>query len=459
MPQAYPGAYGGGIIDFSPLRQIGEDIGGLIKGRREQNDLTSALEKSKNPDGTYDYNKAYGLVLSAGNIPAANSIARIAEAEGLSQYRERSLQLREEDSESPDMKLWREWNAANQGQAGSEPMRASPPQPSGVPGMSLQNAPAFIQDKFMSIDKKKRLESSGKAEGERDAQKATLTEIAPGFQKMIDQLVVNAQEADNETFQHALGPLQGAAEPETWQGAVTNFIPQTWGALENYYAQGKKEGFIGGEGANLHIKEPGELPGGYTSTLRSKINSTSASLINVLQRALRVPGIGAQSDKELQQIVNQVGELNKSRDKADFYERLSNVVSNFNNLGIPVEMPTAEELAGVKPSNAAVQNYTQPPQTQDAGTAPYDAAQEAPPPANRASATAIGGEPAIVGPGAAPPMVKTSDKNKLKFNFNKYRNDPAALGEMKRQFNAKYDPDGRYGLFDALLSEISSGGR
>jgi hypothetical protein len=459
MPQAYPGAYGGGIIDFSPLKEIGEDIGGLIKSRRNQDAVSAALEQSKTSDGTYDWNKAAGLLLSAGDLKSAAVVSNMAEAENLSQYRMQNMEMKKADSESPEIKLWREWNAANQGGAGSEPMRASPPQPSGTPGVSFQNAPAFITDKFAPLAEKKRLEASGKAEGERDAQKTTLTEIAPGFQKMIDQLVVNAQEADDETFKHALGPLQGAAEPETWQGAVTNFIPQTWGALENYYAQGKKEGFIGGEGANLHIKEPGELPGGYTSTLRSKINATSASLINVLQRALRVPGIGAQSDKELQQIVNQVGELNKSRDKADFYDRLSNVVSNFNNLGIPVEMPTAEELAGVKPTSAAVQNYTQPRQQEEAGAVPYDAAQEAPPPANRASATAIGGEPAIVGPGAAPPMVKTSDKNKLKFNFNKYRNDPAALGEMKRQFDAKYDPDGRYGLFDALLSEISSGGR
>jgi hypothetical protein len=289
----------------------------------------------------------------------------------------------------PEQKAWEWWQSVEDGGSSAEPMRASEPQPSGVPGVNWQNKPAFITDKFAPIGEKKRLEEVGKGQGEREARNALLAEAGTGVQGLIDQLVVNTKEADNDTFENALGPWQGAGEAETLTGAVTQFFPQTAGAIGNYLEKGSKEGFVDWKTGN--IKTPGELSGGYTSTLRSKINSTSSSIIGVLQRALRVPGIGAQSDAELRQLIQQVGELNKSRDKADFYDRLSNVVSNFNNLGLPVKMPTAEELAGVKPTSAAVPDYSQPASQQEAGPIPYDAAQEAPPQATQGSAGGIPG--------------------------------------------------------------------
>jgi hypothetical protein len=452
----YQAAYGGPNLDFSGIASLGNSIGGAIEKRIDDNAVKSALADATGPDGAVDYNKAFGNLLAAGRTKEAQVIANYAESQAMGQYRQDMLTATQDkaNAESPDIKLWREWNAINGGGAGAEPMRASPPQPSGVPGVSLQNAPAFIQNKLMPLNEQKRIEAEGTKQGERNAQKATMSEVGPGMQKLIDQLIVNAQEADSGTFENALGPLQGAGEAETLTGAAAQFFPQTAGAIANYFDKGKKEGFVDWKTGN--IKGPGDLSGGYTTTLRSKINATSASLISVLQRALRVPGIGAQSDYELRQIVNQVGELNKSRTKEDFYDRLSNVVANFQNLGIPVEMPTSDELAGVKPTSAVVQNYTQPSQQEEAGAVPYDAAEEAPPP-TRASATTIGGKRAMVGPGAAPPMVRPADMNRLKLHFNKYRNDPAALGELKRQFNSKYDPDGSYGLFDALLSEIGGG--
>jgi hypothetical protein len=457
----YPAAYGGGRLDFSGIESLADSIGGAITTRMDKNAVQNALAQATSPDGAVDYNKAFGNLLAAGRTKEAQVIANYAESQAMGQYRQDMLAATADkaNAESPDIKLWREWNAINGSPASPvapEPMRASPPQPSGVPGVSLQNAPAFIQDKLMPVGERKQLEAEGTKQGERNAQKATMSEVGPGMQKLIDQLIVNAQEADAGTFENALGPLQGAGEAETLTGAAAQFFPQTAGSIANYFDKGMKEGFVDWKTGN--IKAPGDLSGGYTTTLRSKINATSASLISVLQRALRVPGIGAQSDYELRQIVNQVGELNKSRTKEDFYDRLSNVVSNFKSLGIPVEMPTQEALAGVKPTSSAVQNYTQPAPAQEAGAVPYDAAAEAPPQSPpRASATTIGGEPAIVGPGAAPPMVRPADMNRLKLHFNKYRNDPAALGELKRQFDAKYDPDGSYKLFDALLSEISGG--
>jgi hypothetical protein len=376
-----PTSYNAKPLDFSALADLPDNFWkGQEVGR--ENELRSWIKA--NPDAPID--EVARHLMAADPVRGAQLLQSINNQEALNNSRIAG--------QVPDeIKLWDYWRKnGGGGGSGMEPMRASEPQPSGVPGMSFQNEPGFITDKFAPVGEKKRLEEVGKGQGERDAKRAMLEQdVAPGMQEIINTLVVNAKEADDETFKHALGPLQGAGEAETWQGALGNFLPQTWGGLENYYQQGKKAGFIGGEGMNLHIKEPGELPGGFTSTVRSKINSTQASLVSVLQRALRVPGIGAQSDAELRQIVNQVGELNKSRDKEDFYDRLSNVVSNLSNLGIPIKMPTVDEIAGTKPTSAAVQDYSQP--TQAAAAPAYDAAEEAPPQAAQGSATGAMGIP------------------------------------------------------------------
>jgi hypothetical protein len=439
----YPDAYGGGQLDFSGITQAAQGIAGGLTDMWDKQSLQRAVAASGG-----DYNKLYQDLLAAGHVKEANSVAQMLESQEMAKYRSRMVEATEgkANQESPEMKLWREWNAQSGGAASPEPMRASPPQPSGVPGVSLQNAPAFIQEKLMPIQQQKSLEAAGKGQGDRDSQQAGLQQVAPGLQKIIDQLVVNAKEADDGTFQNALGPLQGATEPETWQGAVGNFFPQTAGAVVNYLDKGMKEGFVDWKTGN--IKGPGELSGGYTSTLRSKINATSASLINVLQRALRVPGIGAQSDYELRQIVNQVGELNKSRDKSDFYDRLSNVVSNFNNLGIPVQMPTLEELAGAKPTSAAVQDYTQPPQQQEAGAVPYDAAEEAPP-AVQGSAVDTGN--GIPGRGT-PPLPATGDKNKLIYLM--HNAPPEVVKQKMEEFDKLYNWPG---LASIILGQSRAG--
>jgi hypothetical protein len=439
----YPAAYGGPNLDFSGITQAAGGIAGGLSNMWQNQAVSSAIDGAKKPDGTFDFEKAIMNLNRVGATKEANVLANYAESQEMAKYRNATLTS---NSEPDEVKLLRWWQQNGGGGSGPEPMRASEPQPSGVPGMSLQNAPAFIQDKLMPAGEKKRVEAEGTKQGERNAQKATLSEVAPGMQKLINQLVVNAKEADDGTFQNALGPLQGAAEAETWQGALGQFFPQTAGSVVNYLDKGRKEGFVDWKTGN--VKGPGELSGGYTHTLRSKINATSAALISVLQRAQRVPGIGAQSDYELRQIVNQVGELNKSRTKEDFYDRLSNVVSNFNNLGIPVEMPTADEIAGAKPTDAAVQNYAQPQQQEEAGAVPYDAAEEAPP-AVRGSAVDTGS--GIPGRGA-PPLPATGDKNKLIYLMN---NAPPEIVKQKmEEFDKLYNWPG---LASIVLGQSRAG--
>jgi hypothetical protein len=372
-----PGNFNPAQIDYSWIGDIGDSVAGGLSQRWQNQAVDRAIGSAKNPDGSFDYSKAVVNLARIGATKEANALSAYAQSQAMMEYRGGMLGVAQEkaNEESPDMQLWRAWQESQGGAA--EPMRASEPQPSGTPGVSFQNAPAFITEKLAPVAEKKRLETEGAKQGERNAQTATMEQVGPGMQKIIDQLVVDAQTADDDTFKNALGPWQGAGEAETLTGAATQFFPQTLGSVANYFDKGSKEGFVDWKTGN--VKTPGELSGGYTSTVRSKINATQSTLISVLQRALRVPGIGAQSDAELRQIVNQVGELNKSRDKTDFYDRLSNVVTNLRNLGIPIEMPAAEELGGIKPTSAAAQNYTQPPQLEEAGAVPYDAAEEAPP--------------------------------------------------------------------------------
>lgn len=220
--------------------------------------------------------------------------------------------------------------------------------PSGVPGVNiaqnLDNAPKTVQEKLGTTQQNRAWEERGKAEGTRQGMQDSLTAAAPGLQGIVESLVSIAREADPDTFENALGPLQGGMDAETLSGAIGQHTVQTAGALANYFDQGMKDGFV--DWGTGNIKHPKELGGGFTSTLRAKVNSTSASLINMMQRLLRVPGIGQQSDYELRQIIAQAGELNKSRTKEDYHDRLTTILTNLKSLGFPIEVPSLDQVTG-----------------------------------------------------------------------------------------------------------------
>jgi hypothetical protein len=213
-----------------------------------------------------------------------------------------------------------------------------PPDPNAGGRPSLETAPKKVQDILGSTADQKRWEEEGKGAGQRNSFRTAIKEAAPQVNELVKGLVEQVATADNDTFENALGPWQGAGEAETLTGAIGQFFPQTAGSINNWWEQGQKVG-----GTEL---DPTKQPGGYTQTLRSKINATSATLVGAMQRLLRIPGIGAQSDYELRQIIAQAGDLNKSRTKADFQDKLSNVLSNLKALGFPVEIPSLDQVTG-----------------------------------------------------------------------------------------------------------------
>jgi hypothetical protein len=72
-----------------------------------------------------------------------------------------------------------------------------------------------------------------------------------------------------------------------------------------------------------------------------------------MQRLLRVPGIGAQSDYELRQIIAQAGELSKARTKEDFQDRLQTVLGNLKAIGIPLNIPGVAAVTGGETAKSA----------------------------------------------------------------------------------------------------------
>jgi hypothetical protein len=349
----------GFMPDFGQLMQIGANFGQGYQNRRVANAMAGF-------DGNYE--EAANKLMQMGRIDEA---VKLYSAAALGDYRTvMGAAATQKTEPSVKEQLLRQY-MPQQG-----PSYLSPPdtesaadaaeeaEASGVPGTSytrpsLDGAPAMVQKELMSIEGQAAAKAKGKGSGDRESFRTGLKEAAPAVNELISGLVSQVREADEGTFANALGPLQGVAPPEDWRGTITSGIPQTLGSIANYFEKGAEEGFTTGEGADWRLKEPGELGGGFTDTLRTQVQSTQASLIGVMQRLLRIPGIGAQSDYELRQIIAQAGELSKARTKADFKDRLSTVLTNLKSIGIPLDLPSLDQVAGPS-NNKTADRYTNP---------------------------------------------------------------------------------------------------
>jgi hypothetical protein len=330
---------------IAELMAIGQNFGGAYQRHRMGNALS----------GPGSMDEKVQTLLGMGRVDEAT---KLMAAQGLADYRQGQLGIAAQKAEPS----WEEKLIAPYlpGAGSVEPFRLGPdeaeeaeangvvppPNPNAGGRPSLENAPSKVQDILGTTQQKAKWKQEGEGEGNRASFDAALSEAAPKVDALIDGLVTQVREADEGTFSHALGPTQGVAPTDDWRGTLTSGLPQTLGSVANYLEKGAAEGFLTGEGLDLRFKEPGELGGGFTDTLRSKVLSTQASLIGVLQRLLRVPGIGAQSDYELRQIIAQAGELSKARTKADFQDRLQNVLTNMKAQGIPISIPSLDQVTG-----------------------------------------------------------------------------------------------------------------
>jgi hypothetical protein len=402
--------------DFTDvLSKIGSDVGGGLRQRQ----INSALA-----DFNGDYNAAANKLMQMGMVDEA---VKLYGASALGDYRAGMLDVANQKAQpSFEERLLAPYLQPGAGSV--EPFRLGPdeaeaaeasgavppPDPNAGGRPSLETAPKKVQDILGSTADQKRWEEEGKGAGQRNSFRTAIKEAAPQVNELVKGLVEQVATADNDTFENALGPWQGAGEAETLTGAIGQFFPQTAGSINNWWEQGQKVG-----GTEL---DPTKQPGGYTQTLRSKINATSATLVGAMQRLLRIPGIGAQSDYELRQIIAQAGDLNKSRTKADFQDKLSNVLSNLKALGFPVEIPSLEQVTGAPGGKDFADRFPQ----DDGGHVVRPVPTETIP----APQIQQGGMTGIIGEGAdarryepAPPKAPTKAVNALKAAYNnpKYR--------------------------------------
>jgi hypothetical protein len=340
-------AYNPTPINWAQLNSIGANIGQGMQNRR--------LRGAIGPNGEIDFKALW----EADPITALKYKMAQDEANALAGYREG--QLANAAAPSLDERIYEDYQKAQ------TPSYISPPEdtteaavaaeeaeansPTGVPGTSYTrpsgfsdpNAPKAVQDKLGSTRFLEREKQLGQGEGDSEAFRARLTQEGPALDEVVSQLTDLTRNADEGTFRNALGAWQGTPDPDDWRESLTSGAAQTFGGIANYLEKGAEHGFIkpGGD-----IKQPSELPGGFTTTLRSQVLATQASIVNVMQRLLRVPGIGAQSDAELKQIILQSGELSKAETKEEFHTRLAGLMGRLKALGFNVKIPSLERVAG-----------------------------------------------------------------------------------------------------------------
>jgi hypothetical protein len=335
----YSQGYGPPILDWSGMSNIvqqfqqGREYGRTGAMRREM----SALDPS---DPGY-MQKATAVLQKYHPEEALKYRTQLESANALAGHRAETLK-------PPEQRLLEWWQTQGGGEAQAEPMRVGPA------GSNLENAPAFIQDKFMSARDKARQEAEGKTAADQTASAAMAQRISQKVQGTLDQFVANVEGAENDTFENALGPWQGVPDAETWQGAVGQLLPQTAGAVANWASKVRKSAPAG----SLDRDWMGEK-GQTTGEMRATVHGTTATLVNLLKPYLRVKGEGAQSDRELLVIQQQLGDLAKSKTKPEFYRRLQVVTANMRGLGLDVNL----RLPGQQPAAAPMDMATDPPPT------------------------------------------------------------------------------------------------
>lgn len=336
------------IVDFvGPLRAIGTDLGNMARERQ----LRSAFAGF---NGNYDEaaNKLMqmGLVDEATRLFTAGQLAKYREVQGNVALDKAQPSLEDRIAEkflfpdsvpaqpsylgpSPDIDAAVE-AADSEASSPTDVPGTATVRPSGV---DWSSAPGFVVDKYAPTAVKKKLEQEGQGAGNRASARQALIEAAPAIQSLIDRQYATAAGADQDTLQNALGPWQGVPEAKNWSESIA----QTFGGINNYFDQVRKN-TVNQFGPEGNVSEFLSSPGGAannTSNLRSKINSTQSTLINQLRRVQRIVGEGSQSDRELEQIVIQAGDLTKAKNLEDFNDRLTSIAANLRAMGIPVQMP------------------------------------------------------------------------------------------------------------------------
>jgi hypothetical protein len=358
-----------------PFHQMLSGLGNTVAGSIRQNRLKNSLS-----DFQGDYTKAAEELMRMGYVDEATKLYTSGE---LAKYRDIQGQVALGNSQPSveDQILQQYLQQQNQ-----QPSYLGPPElnsadareeaeaagmaPSPVPGINiaqnLDNAPSIVQDQLGTTQQKAKWKQLGEGEGNRESSARAMRDLGPSVQSIINQALSDAATTDPNTFANALGPLQGADDPNTWQEAIGTRGAQSFGSLLNYLQHTQGQGLEG------LTKPVDKIPGGLTSTVRDNVKALQATLINQVRKVQRVVGEGSQSDRELQQIIDQVGKLQNSRTLDDYRERIAALAKRLNDVGIPVQMPSPEEISGLPPTSKSAERYANP------GEAPGPVARSVP---------------------------------------------------------------------------------
>jgi hypothetical protein len=344
--------------DYSWLSQIPDNFWkGQAVGR--ENELRDWIKT--NPNAPID--EVARHLMEADPVRGAQLLQSINNQNALNEYRDAQVGVAQANAaraaESPEMRLWREWNESQSGAA--EPMRASPPQPSGTPGVSLQNAPAFIQNKFMPVAEQEAQKASGKIQGQNEGMQRARETLAPQLEAAIENMSSSAQQFDRSSFENALGPLQGSNPDDgivtKELGRAARFGGSVWNAIE----------------------------GGGTPTyeVRSKILGDTTALALAIKPMVKSPGEGTWTDKDQATLNSIVGDLAEAGTPEEYQRRLGYVVDRLNKTyNLNIKKPTAavekneEQLPAydaAEPEPPAVQGSVTGPAPQSVQTVPIPA--------------------------------------------------------------------------------------
>lgn len=284
-------------IDFSPLLQIGEDIGGALSSNRTKQMAAKAIADATMPDGTIDWGKVTTNLIQAGDYKGAAISSQQAESEAMARHRADSLK--------PEAQRLYEW--AYPGDAVSQ---ATPPA-NMSPGPSVSRSPAeFLQSRTRTSDPY--TVTKAKKQAEYDAYRATKLSQAPNLKAGLRELSEIAEGIDDASFANALGPLQGAEASDIVSGYALQ-IPRLGGEIMNKWEGGKTP--------------PTEV--------RNMITGGAQALSAAIKPLVRAPGEGIWTDRDQELLDRIVGNLAESRTKAEFKRRLQGVANRVQkNFGI-----------------------------------------------------------------------------------------------------------------------------
>jgi hypothetical protein len=396
--------YYGAQIDFSPLLAIGENIAGGLSKRWERQAINEALKSG-------DYNEQFLNLLRAGNTEAARAMATYSLAQSDRELDERrhqdNLDIARQNAKPPIQQEYEFLypNGAPDVSAPGAGYGPGGPMPVADAGGS-QPSPA----QFAAMKKPSRGQTAVDIAFGKDYADWVGAGGYTGVQKTLGQL------------DEAVKTLGSGRDDLT--GPVIGSLSDSW----------RTRLFPTGRTAQQDIEEA------IQTNLRKILGSqyTQIEGENLLKRTFDPAMEEHVNHKRAQNVVTQMRAMAEAKERASKYFEANGTLVGFRGFeGVPQSINDINP-EGEQATTTAIR--TPPPPSPDSTFATQPGPVD----------TMIGNEPARVGPGAAPPLPPTEDKNKLFAAFKRFGPDPA----MMEAFDKKYKWPG---LAAELIQQLQAG--